>query len=212
MIKSQGVFSELIRQGRTIVDNFVTIRNRHNGEILRMSRVRDAQGQVVLNLDGSLPPRADGPALHIHFHQREEGIVKAGTLGAQVGTEKIIVPTGGTAVLPAGVAHKWWNAGEDRLEFSGRAIPAGDLDRYLQAIFAVLNASASGRPSIFYIAHVAWRHRHTMALARPPPAIQRIVSPVILFIGRVLGKYRGSSWPGSPESCPGAPLVDAANV
>jgi hypothetical protein len=27
--------------------------------------------------------------------------VRAGTLGAQVGTEKIIVPAGGTAVLPA---------------------------------------------------------------------------------------------------------------
>ncbi len=50
MIKSQEVFSELIRQGRTIVDNFVTIRNRHTGEILRLSRVRDPQGQIVLNL------------------------------------------------------------------------------------------------------------------------------------------------------------------
>ena len=63
-----------------------------------------------------------------------------------------------------------------------------------------------------YIAHVLWRHRNSQLIATPPRAIQRIVFPVILFIGRVLGKYRGSSWPGSPESCPGAPLVDAANV
>ncbi len=100
MIKSQEVFSELIRQGRTIVDNFVTIRNRHTGEILRLSRVRDAQGQIVLNLDGSLPPRASGPPLHVHFHQREEGKVKSGTLGAQVGKEKIVVPAGGPQSLP----------------------------------------------------------------------------------------------------------------
>jgi hypothetical protein len=191
------------------VDNFLQLELRHTGEILRMRRVRDSEGQTILALDGSLPPRADGPPLHIHFHQREEGIVKAGTLGAQVGTEKIIVPTGGTAVLPAWVVHKWWNAGDELLELSGRTIPAGDLDRYLQAIFAVLNASQSGRPSIFYIAHVAWRHRHTQALAMPPRAIQRVIFPLIFFVGRVLGKYRGSSWPGSPESCPGAPLVDA---
>jgi hypothetical protein len=209
MIKSQKVLSELMRQGTTIVDHFLRLENRHTGEILRMRRVRDSEGQTILALDGSLPPRADGPPLHIHFDQREEGIVKAGTLGAQVRTEKIIVPTGGTAVLPAGVVHKWWNAGDDLLELSGRAIPAGDLDRYLQAIFAVLNASPSGRPSIFYIAHVALRHRHTRALAMPPRAIQRVVFPLILFVGRVLGKYRGSGWPGSPESCPGAPLVDA---
>jgi mannose-6-phosphate isomerase-like protein (cupin superfamily) len=212
MIKSQEVFSELIRQGRTIVDNFVTIRNRHTGEILRLSRVRDAQGQIVLNLDGSLPPRASGPPLHVHFHQREEGKVKSGTLGAQVGKEEIVVPAGGAAVFAAGTRHNWWNAGDDLLEFSGQAIPAVDLDRYLQGVFAVVNASPNGRPSIFYIAHVLWRHRNSQLIATPPQAIQRIVFPVILFIGRVLGKYRGSSWPGSPESCPGAPLVDAANI
>ena len=99
MIKSQKVLSELMRQGRTIVDNFVTIQNRHTGEILRLCRVRDAQGQIVLNLDGSLPPRASGPPLHVHFHQREEGKVKAGTLGAQVEKEKIIVPAGGDRSL-----------------------------------------------------------------------------------------------------------------
>jgi len=198
-----------MRQGRTIVDNLLGLELRHTGEILRMRRVRDSQGQTILALDGSLPARTDGPPLHIHFHEREEVIVKAGTLGAQIGNEKVVVPTGGTAVLPAGVVHKWWNAGDDLLELSGRAIPAGDLDRYLQAIFSVLNASPSGRPSIFYIAHVAWRHRHTQALAMPPRALQRVIFPLILVVGRVLGRYRGSSWPGSPESCPGAPLVDA---
>jgi mannose-6-phosphate isomerase-like protein (cupin superfamily) len=106
------------------VDNLLTIQNRHTGEVLRMTRVRDAKGHIVLNLDGSLPPRASGPPLHVHFHEHEEGVVKAGTLGAQVGAEKIIVPAGGTAVLPAGLPHRWWNAGDDLLEFSGHVVPA----------------------------------------------------------------------------------------
>jgi mannose-6-phosphate isomerase-like protein (cupin superfamily) len=189
------------------VENFLQLENRKTGEILRMRRVRDSQGQIVLTIDGSLPPRASGPPLHVHFHEHEEGIVKAGTLGAQIGNEKVVVPTGGTAVLPAGVPHRWWNAGDDLLKFSGRAIPAVDLDRFLQAVFAVVNASPSGRPSIFYIAHVAWRHRHTQAVAMPPRAIQRIVFPLILFVGRIPGKYRGDNWPGSPASCSGAPEV-----
>jgi quercetin dioxygenase-like cupin family protein len=191
------------------VNSFLRLENRHNGEILRMHRRHDAAGRIVLFLDGTLPPKADGPPLHVHFREREEGIVKAGTLGAQVGGEKIVVPTGGNAVLPAGVPHRWWNAGDDLLEFSGHIVPAVDLDRYLQAVFAVLNASSNGRPSIFYLAHVLWRHRDTQLLSVPPPAIQRIAFPIVLFIGRILGKYRGSNWPGSPESCPGAPLVDS---
>ena len=189
------------------MDNFLRLENRHTGEILVMRRMRDAQGQIVLTLDGTLPPGTSGPPLHVHFHEHEQGIVKAGTLGAQIGTDKFVVPAGGTVVLPAGRPHRWWNAGDDLLEFSGHVVPV-DLDRYLQAVFAVLNAS-NGRPPIFYLAHVLWRHRDTQLLSIPPPAIQRILLPLVLIIGRILGKYRGSSWPGSPESCPGAPLVDS---
>jgi mannose-6-phosphate isomerase-like protein (cupin superfamily) len=187
------------------VDNVLHLEIRHTGEILRIRRMRDSQGQTILALDGSLPAGASGPPLHIHFHEREEINVKAGTLGAQVGKEKIIVPTGGAAVLPAGVVHKWWNAGDDRLEISGWVVPAADLDRFLQALFAVLNASSTGRPSIFYLAHVLSRYRDSQAIMLPPRIVQRIVFPVVLLVGRVLGKYRGDNWPGSPASCPGAP-------
>jgi quercetin dioxygenase-like cupin family protein len=187
------------------VDDFLKLQNRHTGEILRLRRVRGAEGQTVLTIDGSLPPRASGPPRHVHFHQREEGTVRAGSLGARVGREKIVVPAGGSAAFPAGVAHNWWNAGDDLLEFAGRAVPAADLDRYLQAIFAVLNASSTGRPSIFYMAHVLWQHRRTQAVVSPPRTIQRIVFPLVLLVGRVLGKYDGTGWPGSPASCTGAP-------
>jgi len=192
------------------MDNFLKLEHRHTGEILRMRRVRDGQGQIILALDGSLPPGSSGPPLHLHFHEHEEIIVKARTLGAQIGTESVVVQAGGTAVLPAGLRHRWWNAGDDMLENSGYAVPVLDLDRFLQALFAVLNASPNGRPSIFYLAHVLWRHRNTQLVAVPPPPIQKIVFPILLLIGHILGKYRGSSWPGSPESCPGAPLVDAS--
>jgi hypothetical protein len=72
--------------------------------------------------------------------------------------------------------------------------------------------SASGRPSIFYLAHVLWRHRRTQRLALPPRAIQQVVFPVILLLGHIFGKYRGSEWPGSPASCVGAPETVARLV
>ncbi len=190
------------------MNRHLTLRNRHTGEVLRMNRVCDAQGQIVLNLEGSLPPHSEGPPLHVHFYEREEGKVTAGTLGAIIGGREIRVPAGGTAALPAGVPHRWWNAGGDLLEFSGQVIPAVDLDPYLQAMFAVLNAGPKGRPSIFYLVHVMWRHRHTQLAAAPPRAVQLFLFPIILMIGHILGKYRGANWPGSPQSCPGAPLLD----
>jgi quercetin dioxygenase-like cupin family protein len=197
---------------RGTLDTFLELENRHNGEILRMRRVHDAHGRIVLMMDGSLPPGTSGPPLHVHFHEVEEFTVKAGILGARVGGKKIEVSTGGTAVFPVGVVHSWWNAGKDVLEVSGQVTPVVDLDRYLQAAWAVLNASKSGRPSLFFAAHVLWRHRHTQAIAMPPRAIQRIILPVVLVIGHILGKYRGDGWPGSSASCHGAPEVAAANA
>jgi len=187
------------------VDNVLKLENRHTGEILRMYRVRDANGQVTLTVEGSLPPHSSGPPLHVHFQEHEQGHVAAGTLGATVGNKNITVQTGEPVDLPAGVPHRWWNAGEDLLEFNGRIVPVIDLDRFLQAIFAVFNASQSGRPSLFYLAHILRRHRQTQEIKAVPVAIQKIVFPVVLLIGRILGKYRGDNWPGSPASSTGAP-------
>src|SRR5262249_30174417 len=99
---------------------------------------------------------------------------------------------------------------DELLRLSGRTVPAGDLDRFIQALWAVLNASASGRPSIFYLAHVLWRHRRTQARAPPPQAVQRLVVLLILLLGTAVGKYPGAAWPGSPSSCTGAPDRDAS--
>src|SRR5262249_54856120 len=162
-------------------------------------------GQTILEIDGTLPAGAQGPPPHIHFKVREEIVVKAGTLGASVGRETLTLAAGESGVFPAGVVHRGGNAGGDPLGPSGRVVAAGDLDRFLQAVFAVLNSSPSGRPPIFYIAHVLWRHRDTHLMMTPPRVIQRTVFPLIVLIGTILGKYRGTNWPGSPESCPGAP-------
>ena len=118
------------------------------------------------------------------------------------------MPAGGTKpVLPAGVVHNWWNAGDDLLELSGRAIPAGDLDRYLQAIFAVLNASPSPRPSVFYLgARGVAAPAHTGACDTSAELFSGSFSLSLFFVGRILGKYRDEIiGPARLHPCPGAP-------
>jgi hypothetical protein len=38
----------------------------------------------------------------------------------------------------------------------------------------------------------------------PPVFVQRMLLPLVVGLGRLLGKYRGSDWPASPETCGGA--------
>ncbi len=183
--------------------------NRHTGERLALRRVlRD--GEVCLELKGSLPPHRDGPPLHVHYAEVEQGAVVAGTLAAEVGGGQIEVEAGGAVLLPAGVPHRWWNAGERMLIFEGFTRPVIDLDVYLAAVFDVLNSGPQNRPPIFYMAHLAWRHRRTQAVLLAPRWLQRALVPAIVFVGSLLGRYRGTDWPGCPDRCATAPMAGAA--
>lgn len=183
----------------------LVLESRHTGERLVLHRARDSRGVEELHLSGTLPARREGPPLHIHALEDEHGQVLAGTLSASLDGKTLTIGAGGSARFPKGSAHRWWNGGDDELVFQGVATPAVDLDRYLHALFEVLNAGDSGRPPIFYLAHVLHRHRKTQTALVVPRLVQAVTFPIILLIGTALGKYRGNAWPGCPERCVGAP-------
>jgi mannose-6-phosphate isomerase-like protein (cupin superfamily) len=187
------------------------LHNRHTGEKLALRRLR-RDGQIWLELKGSLPPHREGPPLHVHYEETEEGTVVAGTLSAELDGRRIRVGAGETATFPVGSVHRWWNDGDDTLVVEGVVKPAVDLDVYLQAVFEVLNSGPAERPPLFYIAHVAWRHRRTQGLRIAPPWIQAIVLPAIVLVGTVLGRYRGTDWPGCPDRFTHAALVSDGDV
>jgi mannose-6-phosphate isomerase-like protein (cupin superfamily) len=192
------------------MDTHLQLENRHTGETLRLRRVRD-RGQIVLEMEGRLPPHRDGPPLHIHVTQREEGAVLSGVLSGRMGGRTVTFRAGERLVFPAAVPHRWWNDGDEPLRFQGQAVPAADLDRFLQAVFAVTNAGPAGRPSVFHMVHVLHSHRHTQRLAGIPVWLQRIVLPAVVVVGRVLGKYPPGGWPGAPGSCLGAPEAESGS-
>lgn len=181
----------------------LVLENRHTGERLALRRVTRG-GEVWLELKGSLPPHREGPPMHVHLVEDEEGHVRSGTLSVVIDGHTTTAGPGESTWIPRGAAHRWWNAADEPLEFQGYARPVVDLDRYLQAIFEVMNAGTAGRPPLFYLAHVALRHRRTQAVLIMPPPIQAVVFRVIVAVGTLLGRYRGDDWPGCPSRCRGA--------
>ena len=184
----------------------LTIEVRHTGERLTLRRIKNASGVEELHLSGTLPPHSEGPPLHIHFAEDEHGEVISGTLSAVLDGKTIEVKAGGRARFPKGSAHRWWNDGDLELVLRGVATPAVDLDRYLQAVFEVINAGPPRRPPIFYMAHVLYRHRRTQLILAVPRVVQRVLFLIVVLLGTVLGKYHGTDWPGCPTRCTGAPL------
>lgn len=180
------------------------LENRHTGEVLELRR-RTADGQAILELRGTLPPHREGPPLHVHHLEDEEGAVTAGTLSVEVGGQRIDVLPGDVARLPRGVPHRWWNETGQPLAFNGTARPVVGLDRYLQAVFEVLNAGRPNRPPLFYLAHVSLRHRRTQTVLFMPRYVQAPLFWLLVVIGTLVGRYRGTEWPGCPARCTGAP-------
>jgi hypothetical protein len=62
-------------------------------------------------------------------------------------------------------------------------------------------------PPLFYLAHLALRHRHTQAVLILPRLAQAVLFRVLVALGTVLGRYRGDGWPGCPSRCLGAPAA-----
>ena len=58
------------------------------------------------------------------------------------------------------------------------------------------------------MAHVALRHRQTQHVIVMPAPLQAVLFRAVVAIGTVLGKYRGTDWPGCPARCGGAPEVE----
>ena len=185
---------------------------KHTGERLELRRFRNENGSLTLELKGSLPARSEGPPLHVHHREDEGGKVISGTVSALVDGKTVVAGPGESVSFPRGCAHRWWNDGDEKLVFEGFATPLVDFDRYLQAVFEVVNAGPAGRPPLFYMAHVLRRHRRTQQVLIVPKPVQLLLFPIVIFIGTVLGKYRGTEWPGCPARCSGAPLVTSAEA
>src|SRR5262245_9898758 len=182
------------------------------GEWLELRRIRTANGTEELHMTGSLLAHREGPPLHLHFEEDEHAEVVSGTASVLVDGRRLVLKAGELVCFPKGSVHTWWNDGDEELVIRGTATAVIDLDRYLQAVFEVLDAGPPNRPPIFYMAHVMYRHRRTQLTPFIPRAVQRVLLPIVVLLGTVLGKYRGTNWPGCPSRCTGAPLASPENA
>jgi len=165
-----------------------TIDNGHGESLTWLRVVREAGGDRI-EAEGRAQPGA-GPPMHVHYLQEEAVRVVSGKVGYQLlGGEEQFAGPGELVMWPPGTAHRWWNAGADELVTTGWCKPAGNIEFFLGAIFASVKETGQGRPSIFDAAYLTTRYRSEYAMLAIPIAVQRIVFPMVILIGRMLGKY-----------------------
>lgn len=157
------------------------------GERLTFVGVRRDERGEFLEARNSVSPGA-GPPMHVHYLQEEGLTVERGTMGYQVlGEEERRAGPGESATFAPGVAHRFWNAGDDELVCTGYARPPHNVEYFLTEIYASMRRNGGKRPGAFDGAYLSRRYRDEFAMLDIPQPVQRFVFPVVVAVGKALG-------------------------
>lgn len=131
-------------------------------------RGEDSGGRFAL-VEHTIPPRALAAPMHTHEHEDEYSFVLAGRLGAQIGDEVVEAGPGELVLKPRGVAHAFWNAGDEEVRLLEIISPAG----FAQYFADLAPELAGGAPDPEALAEIRARYGLSVDLDSVPDLIQR---------------------------------------
>ena len=159
------------------------------GEKLTFLQTYIKEGKEYLEVENEVQPNA-GPPMHVHHKQDECITVVSGKMGYQVlGGDKQFAGPGETVLFKAGVAHKFWNAGNEPLIGKGYITPAYNIVYFLSEIYKSANSNR-GRPGLYDSAFLIDRYKSEFGMLEIPGFVQKILFPLVLFFGNILGKQK----------------------
>ena len=100
----------------------------------------DQTGGAFSLVEHPLPPRALGSPLHTHRNEDEYSFVLEGRVGVQLGEDVLEAGPGELVFKPRGVAHAFWNAGDEPARLLELISPAG-FESYFRDLAPLLAAS-----------------------------------------------------------------------
>ena len=99
----------------------------------------ETTGGAFSLVEHPIPPRALAAPLHTHHNEDEYSYVLAGRVGIQLGDEVFEAAPGELIVKPRGIAHTFWNAGDEPARLLELISPAG-FENYFREMAPLLAA------------------------------------------------------------------------
>lgn len=166
-----------------------TIDNGDGERLTFIRRVQDSAGDR-LEVENVVKP-GSGPPMHVHHYQEEALTVEQGKIGYErPGEPPQFAERGETVVFAPGEVHRFWNAGEEDLRCTGYIQPADNVEYFLTAIYESQRENGGSRPGPFEAAFLSRRFRSEFGMAEIPALVQRLLFPVVVAVGGLLGKYK----------------------
>src|SRR3954451_3933723 len=126
-------------------------------------------GGALAVLEHDLAPRALGAPMHTHEREDEISHIPAGRLGVHIGDRVLEAGPGDTVVKPRGIAHAFWNPGDEPVRFLEVITPAG-FEGYFAELEPILGVP--GPPDVAALGAVVARY----ALAMDMDSVPRLIA------------------------------------
>jgi quercetin dioxygenase-like cupin family protein len=167
-----------------------TIHNQVTGETITfLATSADTDGEAVV-IETVVQPDGFVAAAHVHPSQSERFAVAEGTLVLKVDGKEMTLEAGDVAVVEAGQAHKFWNAGDAPVRFVCEVRPALQFESLLETMFELAadgKTNRKGMPNPLRLAVIAKAHFDTVRLPFPPAWMQAAGLALGAPLGRLLG-------------------------
>jgi mannose-6-phosphate isomerase-like protein (cupin superfamily) len=190
-------------QAGDVIENPVT------GErLVFLQTSRETNGEAVV-LETFVKPDGFVAAAHVHPYQEERFLILHGTVGIRLGREEIVAEPGQRVTVPAGTAHKFWNAGDDEAHFVCEVRPALQFEQLIETMYGLAadgKTNRKGMPNPLRLAVIARHHFDDVRLPFPPAWMQRMGLALGAPVGRLLG-YQATYVPAGTESA--QPVTDS---
>ena len=178
--------------------------------VVRLGTEDTGGNQVVVDL--YVKPGGAVAGEHVHPVIEESFTVVRGQVGFRIAGHESIAELNRRLHVPAGVAHDWWNAGEEEahviVEISPGAARFEEMIRNLFGLAQDGKTNSKGIPNLLQAALFAQEFSDVMYFTKPPLVVQRLLFGVLGSISRAMG-YKGSypkySAPEPPSGEAGGP-------
>lgn len=148
----------------------------------------ETNGQLIVS-DLRIRPGGAVIGAHIHPTVDERFTVLAGKIGYMLGDKKGVLQAGECVDLTKGVAHDWWNAGDEEARVLVEMRPGTRMEQMITTLFSLAQegkTNAKGVPNPLQMAVIAQEFTDVVVFLNPPPSVQRVVFGVLAPIGRMM--------------------------
>lgn len=166
------------------------ITNARTGQSMIFLQTGKETNGNLLEIDSYNPKTDMREPIHIHPKQESSAEVISGKLHFLVDGKEQVLGPGEKIVIPAGVAHCFWNEDDEEAHSIQQFSPALTIDEFFETFFALAKdgkLNDKGMPPFLQLPLMGLKHRNDIRVISPPWALQLatylILAPISFFMG-----------------------------